>query len=141
MEGELSDDEDATITDPDQALSEEQTYRETMRRIRSFMGWTHIPDIDSSADKLDNNPFAGPKKTELDINGRLPFSQLGGRGSPVRSICKAGQITGKIVQVSSWNTDSCKLNSIISAQSQDCQKGRNRLKPSPVVSYLTGKST
>ena len=39
-EGELSDqDQDVTITDPDQSLSEEQTYRETMRRIRSYMGW------------------------------------------------------------------------------------------------------
>ena len=46
-EGELSDDQDVTITDPDQSLSEEQTCRETMRGIRSHMGWTHIPDIDS----------------------------------------------------------------------------------------------
>ena len=60
-EGELSDDQDATITNPDQSLSEEQTYRETMRGIRSFMGWTHIPDIDSSAAKSEENPFAGPK--------------------------------------------------------------------------------
>ena len=42
VEGELSDEQDATITDPDQSLSEEQSYRETMRGIRSFMGWTHI---------------------------------------------------------------------------------------------------
>ena len=37
-EGELSEDQDATITDPEQSLSEEQTYRETMRGMRSFMG-------------------------------------------------------------------------------------------------------
>ena len=60
-EGELSDDQDATITDPDQSLSEEPTYRETMRGIQSFMGWTHIPDIDSSAAKSEDNPFARPK--------------------------------------------------------------------------------
>ena len=48
-EAELSDDQDATITDPDQSLSEEQTYREIMREIRSYMGWTHILDIHSSA--------------------------------------------------------------------------------------------
>ena len=36
-EGELSDqDPDATVTDPDQTLSEEQNYRETMRGIRSY---------------------------------------------------------------------------------------------------------
>ena len=45
-EGELSDDQDTTITDPNQSLSEEQSYRETMRGIRSFMEWTHIPYID-----------------------------------------------------------------------------------------------
>ena len=37
-EGELSDDQGATITDPGQSHSEEQAYRETMRGIRSFMG-------------------------------------------------------------------------------------------------------
>ena len=30
-EGEQSDEQDVTITDPDQSLSEEQTYRKTMR--------------------------------------------------------------------------------------------------------------
>ena len=43
------------------SLSEEQSYRETMRAIRSYMGWTHIPDIDATASSPDNNPFAGPK--------------------------------------------------------------------------------
>ena len=61
-EGELSDQEpDAAATDPDQTLSEDQNYRETMRGIRSFMGWTHIPDMDSAAATSDDNPFAGPK--------------------------------------------------------------------------------
>ena len=60
-EGELSDDQDVTIADPDQAISEEQTYRETMRGIWPYMGWTHIPDIDSNAAISDDNPFAGPK--------------------------------------------------------------------------------
>ena len=61
-EGELSDqDPDAAATDPDQTLSEDQNYRETMRGIRSFMGWTHIPDMDSAAATSDDNPFAGPK--------------------------------------------------------------------------------
>ena len=65
-EGELSDqDPDATASDPDQTLSEEQTYRETMRGIRSFMGWTRIPDMDTAAAKSDNNPFAGPKSQPM----------------------------------------------------------------------------
>ena len=61
-ERELSDQEhDTTAADPDQTLSEEQNYRETMRGIRSFMGWTHIPDMDTAASTVDDNPFAGPK--------------------------------------------------------------------------------
>ena len=57
-EGELSDEQD--LTEQDLPTSEEQTYRETMRGIRSFMGWSHVPDIDSS-NPSDDNPFAGPK--------------------------------------------------------------------------------
>ena len=36
-------------------------HRETMRGIRSFMGWSHIPDMDSATNTSDDNPFAGPK--------------------------------------------------------------------------------
>ena len=58
--GELSGhDQDLTATD--QTLSEEQTYPETMRGIRSFMGWAHIPDMDTAAANSDDNPFAGSK--------------------------------------------------------------------------------
>ena len=61
-EGELSDQElESATADPDQTLSEEQTYRETMSGIRSFMGWTHIPEVDTAASTADDNPFAGPK--------------------------------------------------------------------------------
>ena len=57
-EGELSDDQE--FTEQELPTSEEQTYRETMRGIRSFIGWSHIPDVDSSNPSHDN-PFAGPK--------------------------------------------------------------------------------
>ena len=60
-EGELSDEQDMTVTEPDQIPSAEQTYRETMRGIRSYMGWTNIPDVDSSNTTSDDNPFSGPK--------------------------------------------------------------------------------
>ena len=60
-EGELSDDHEVSLTDPDQSLSEEQAYRETMRGIRSYMGWTHVPDLDSGTKTSDDNPFARPK--------------------------------------------------------------------------------
>ena len=60
-EGELSEDQDITVTEQDQSISEEQTYRETMRGICSFMGWSHVSDMDSSTNTSDDNPFAGPK--------------------------------------------------------------------------------
>ena len=55
----ISDDQDATGVDQDQPLSQEQTYRE--RGIRSFMGWSHVPDIDSVTNTSEDNPFAGSK--------------------------------------------------------------------------------
>ena len=60
-EGELSEDQDQPVTDPDQPVSEEQNYRDTMQGIRSFMGWSHIPEMESTASTSDDNPFAGPK--------------------------------------------------------------------------------
>ena len=32
-----------------------------MRGIRSYMGWRHIPDMDTTTSTADDNPFAGPK--------------------------------------------------------------------------------
>ena len=62
-EGELSDiEQDLSLTDNDQALSEEQNYRETMRGIRSYMGWSHLPDVDSALSNSEDNPFTAPKQ-------------------------------------------------------------------------------
>ena len=44
----------------DQELSEESTYRETIRDVRSFMGWHQIPEFDSGS-SASNNPFAGSR--------------------------------------------------------------------------------
>ena len=68
-EGELSDDQDMTVSKPDQALSAEHTYRETMRGIRSYMGWSNIPHIDSSNTASDDNPFSAPK---VPVPGKVP---------------------------------------------------------------------
>ena len=57
----MSDDPDLNVMEPDQMPMEEQTYRETMRGIRSYMGWLDIPDIDSTNTASDDNPFSGPK--------------------------------------------------------------------------------
>ena len=53
-EGEVSDLE-CTGPDPEELLnvdmevSVEQTYRETIRGVRSFMGWKQVPEFDSSS--------------------------------------------------------------------------------------------
>ena len=60
-EGELSEDPDQTVMDQDQPISEEQNYRETMQGIRSYMGWSHIPEVDNLTATSDDTPFAGPK--------------------------------------------------------------------------------
>ena len=76
VEGELSDDQELTITDTNQSLSEEHTYRETMTGIRSYMRWTHIPDIDSGATSSNDNPFAGPKlQTPGKVSVNLPTDE------------------------------------------------------------------
>ena len=62
-EGELSEDPDCTTNEPDQAVSEEQTYRMAMSGIRSYMGWSNIPDLDSATTGSDDNPFSGPKSS------------------------------------------------------------------------------
>ena len=56
-EGELSEDPDQTVADQDKPVSKEQNYRETMQGIRSYMGWSHIPEVDNTTARSDDNPF------------------------------------------------------------------------------------
>ena len=61
-EGEVSDPEDqpdVEAGDSDRVLSEEQNYRETVRGVRAFMGWTHIPDLEYSPASRFDNPWVG----------------------------------------------------------------------------------
>ena len=47
-----------------------------MRGIRSFMGWTHIPDLDTSTGSSEDNTFAGPKlQTPGKISVQLPTDE------------------------------------------------------------------
>ena len=69
-QGELP--EDST----DQNLSEEANYRETIRGVRSFMGWHQIPDFDSASSSLDDNPFAGSRvKPTGKVSVKLPVDE------------------------------------------------------------------
>ena len=63
-EGELSDPEmedhlDSDSGDKDRIISEDQNYRETVRGVRAFMGWTHIPDLEYSPTSRTDNPWTG----------------------------------------------------------------------------------
>ena len=61
-EGEQSEIEDQTEqdnTDGDRAISEDQNYRETVRGVRAFMGWSHIPDLEYSPTSRADNPWIG----------------------------------------------------------------------------------
>ena len=60
----------------DQDLSEDANYRETLRGVRSFMGWHHIPEYDNSAASMDDNPFAGSRvKTTGKVSVQLPVDE------------------------------------------------------------------
>ena len=61
-EGEVSDPEeqpDVEAGDSDKVLSEDQNYWETVRGVRAFMGWTHIPDLEYSPASRTDNPWVG----------------------------------------------------------------------------------
>ena len=71
VQGELP--EDST----DQDLSEDANYRETIRGVRSFMGWHQIPDYDSTSSSLDDNPFAGSQaKPTSKVSVKLVVDEL-----------------------------------------------------------------
>ena len=60
----------------DQDLSEDTNYRETLRGVRSFMNWHHIPDYDNSAASMDDNPFGGAGvKTTGKVSVKLPVDE------------------------------------------------------------------
>ena len=67
-EGELSDresiHEQEEIMEGDQELSAEQSYRETLRGVRSFMAWNDVPEFDSASSSQDDNPFTGNRGSQ-----------------------------------------------------------------------------
>ena len=65
-EGQLSDSNDS----PEQ--TEDMSYRETVRSVRAFMGWHHIPMFETDYSELDksNNPWKGKhpnKRTRISV--------------------------------------------------------------------------
>ena len=59
-EGELVTASDTELPpDQENIQTEDQSYRETVRGVRSYMGWDFIPDLESSATSSSDNPWAG----------------------------------------------------------------------------------
>ena len=156
-----------SLTNPDQSLSEEQTYRDTMRGIRSYMGWTHIPDIDSSATTSNGNAIAGPKvQTPGKVMVQMPtddwlcrkFSKLNltlVEGYPSHSFEAGGLLKDQFVQSvksqAKWYrlySDQKADSTAVSSWNTDACRmnstylriaGQYRLKPTSVTS-ISGKS-
>ena len=49
------------LLEVDQELTAQQTYRETLRGVRSFMAWNDIPEFDSSSSSQNDNQFTGSR--------------------------------------------------------------------------------
>ena len=94
----------------DQDLSEDANYRETIRGVRSFMGWHQIPDYDSTSSSLDDTPFAGSRaKPTGKVSDKLPvdewlcrkFEKLNGtvaEGYPSRNTETGGLLRDQFVK-------------------------------------------
>ena len=54
-------DRDASRDDPDSEPSEDSSYREKMRGVRSFMNWHKVAEFETVSSTADNNPFAGAR--------------------------------------------------------------------------------
>ena len=76
VQGKLSDRDTHRDEAADQELSEEANYRETIRGVRSFMGWYQIPDFDTSSSSLDDDLFAGARaQPTWKISIKLPADE------------------------------------------------------------------
>ena len=58
-EGGMSGEETDTEHEPDQVTSERQNFWETVRGVRSYIGWNQVPEFKSSASSQDDNPMTG----------------------------------------------------------------------------------
>ena len=80
-EGELSDMESTgpdheELLDVDQELTAEQTYRETLSGVKSFMAWNDIPEFDSPSSSQDDNPFTGSKSSHTSkVSVKVPVDE------------------------------------------------------------------
>ena len=79
-EGEVSDldstgQDQEELLEGDQELSAEQSYRETLRGVRSFMAWKDIPEFDSASSSQDDNPFTGRSSLTGKVSVKVPVDE------------------------------------------------------------------
>ena len=80
-EGEVSDLESTgleqeELLEGDQELSTEQSYRETLHGLRSFMAWNDIPEFDSASSGQDDNSFTGNKSSQTGkVSVKVPVNE------------------------------------------------------------------
>ena len=55
-------DQDISVTAPTRPPQKRRTTGDTMHGVCSYMGWTHVPNIESNTSSADDNPFAAPKQ-------------------------------------------------------------------------------
>ena len=70
---ELEDQPDLDNIDTDRAMNEDHNYRETICRVRAFMGWTHIPDLEYSPATRADNPWIGHRSQPVGKFSVLPL--------------------------------------------------------------------
>ena len=121
-EGEVSepepdDQQDSASGDKDKVLSEDQNYRETVRGVRAFISWTHIPDVKYSPTSRTDNPWTGHRSKPVGkVSVLLP---------PEDWLCKKLENTNLVLiegypskssepggkYVNTWPNDAAKINS------------------------------
>ena len=80
-EGEVSDLESTgleqeELLEGDQELSAEQSYRETLRGVRSFLAWNDIPEFDPASSGQDDHPFSGNRSSQTGkVSVKVPVDE------------------------------------------------------------------
>ena len=80
-EGEVSDldstgQDQEELLEGDQELSAEQSFRETLWGVRSFMAWNDIPEFDCASSSQDDNPFTGSRSSQTGkVSVKVPVNE------------------------------------------------------------------
>ena len=88
-----------------------------MHGMRSYMGWSYIPEVDNTTATSDDNPFAGPKTViPGKVSVKMPTEEwlckkLGKLNLTLGEGYPSTDPKTDPSKVSTWCTDASKLNS------------------------------